>query len=339
MLALVIVGGLASADPAVVPLVRDDVLVCTGTVVAPHAVLTAAHCLTDPRPLTVAGHLVIARIVVPTFDAATLAHDLAIAIVDPLAIAPLGHGSTIGGEIVLEGFGHAMVGDTTPFAQRAGTAALVGVEPLSLRSSGPAFTCEGDSGGPAIQQGVIVGVTSSGDCATISRHARVDIDATFIDDTLAKTAPGGADAGERCWYEGNCANGAACVAAVDEPRVAFCAPACTSACAGGLLCVDGLCRHPLPSPGAEGATCEAAQDCASHPCLAPRGDDDAICARRCFSDLPGFTCPGTTRCLPADDGGEACFAPAKSGGCSAAPQPTLWLLLAIAQLLRGRGKP
>ena len=155
------------------------------------------------------------------------------------------------------------------------------------------------------------------------------------------TAAGAAHAGDRCWYDTNCAVGA-CVPAVDEPSWSFCAPACAAGC-GDLVCVDGLCRHPLPSPGAEGATCEAATDCATNPCVAPAGEDDATCARRCFSDLPGFDCPDGTACLPDDDGGEACFAPPAGGGCSAAPRavsPALaFALLVLAQLLRGRGRP
>jgi hypothetical protein len=334
VIALLIVGGAASAEPAVVPLLRDGELVCSGSVVAPHAVLTAAHCLRDSRPLTVDGHAVIARIAISTFEPTTLAHDLAIVVVDPpFQLAPLARGIATASEVTLVGFGAPL-----PNVQRTGTASALALESLHLVSSGPAFTCEGDSGGPALAGGAIVGVTSSGDCTTVSRHARVDVDAAFIESTIAMTAAGVAGAGARCYYDANCANGVACVAAVDEPSRAFCAPTCTKDCAGDLVCVDGLCRHPLPSPGAEGARCETASDCASNPCVASKDDDDAICARRCFSDLPGFECPTGTTCAPADDGGEACFVP-QHGGCSAAPSPALFALLALLQLLRGRGKP
>lgn len=332
MLALLIVGGAASAEPAVVPLLRDGELVCSGSVVAPHAVLTAAHCLVDARPFTVDGHTVLARIAIPTFEPTTLAHDLAIVVVDPPFAVALPRGAA-NGAITLVGYG-----DPAPHVQRSGTVAMT-AEALHLASAGPVFTCEGDSGGPALANGAIVGVTSSGDCATYSRHARVDVDAAFLDATIARTAPGAAGAGDRCYHDANCAGGVACVPAADLPGRSFCAPACTSRCDGGLVCVDGLCRHPLPSPGAEGAACEASDDCADAPCVAPKGDDDAICARRCFSDLPGFTCPAGQTCRPDDAGGEACFAPRDGGGCSVTPVPPLFVLLALLQLLRGRGRP
>jgi Trypsin len=245
----------------------------------------------------------------------------------------LPRGAATSGAIEIVGYG-----DPLPHVQRTGTAQVTTLEALHLVSAGPAFTCEGDSGGPALAGGAIVGVTSSGDCATVSRHTRVDVDAAFIDATIAATAPSAGAPGDRCYYDANCADGVACVAATDEPSRAFCAPACTTSCDSDLICVDGLCRHPLPSPGAEGGTCDVAADCARNPCVARKGDDDAICARRCFSDLPGFACPTGTKCLPADDGGEACFAP-NSGGCSAAPSPALFALLALLQLLRGRGRP
>ena len=340
-LALLIVGGTASAEPAVVPLVRDGALVCSGSVIAPHAVLTAAHCLGDTRPFTIDGHTVIASFIAPGFDAATLSHDVAIVIVDPPFPVTLPYGAAAGSTMQLLGFGHTMPNETTPgpFAQRTGAATIDEIEAQMIRSSGPARTCEGDSGGPALIDGVIVGVTSSGDCVSVSRHARVDIESTFIADTLSVTAPGAGAAGERCWYDANCA-AAACVPAIDEPRWSFCSPACTSACPAGLECVDALCRHPLPSPGASGAACASDDHCAGTVCVAPAGEDAQVCTRRCFSDLPGFECPSGMQCEPDDDGSESCFTKADRGGCSVAPGPAWMLaLLGLAQLLRGRGRP
>jgi hypothetical protein len=341
LLPLLIVGGTASVEPAVVPLVRDGALVCTASVIAPHAVLTAAHCLSDSRPFTVDGRAVIATFVAPGFDPTTLAHDIAIVIVEPTFLLALPYGAASGTTIQLVGFGHTMPGDTMPFAQRTGTATIDEIEAGLIRSSGPARTCEGDSGGPALDAGTIVGVTSSGDCVSVSRHARVDIESTFINTTVLATAAGAGGAGDRCWYDANCAGGAACVPAVDEPRWSFCAPACTTDCPSRLACEDGLCRHPLPSPGAAGASCVKDDECAGEICVAPAGAESQVCTQRCFSDLPGFDCPSGTECRPDDDGSESCFAKADDGGgCSAAPSPAWMLgLLALAQLLRGRGRP
>ena len=339
LLALLIVGGTASAEPAVVPLLRDGALVCSASVIAPHAVLTAAHCLSDSR-FTVDGRAVIAMFIAPGFDLATLSHDVAIVIVQPAFAVALPYGAASGSTIQLVGYGHTMPGDTTPFTQRTGTATIDEIEAGLIRSSGPARTCEGDSGGPALVSGMIVGVTSSGDCLSVSRHARVDIEAAWINTTVLATAAGAGAAGDRCWYDANCAD-AACVPAVDEPRWSFCSPACTSACPSELDCVDGLCRHPLPSPGANGAGCVADDQCAGELCAAPAGFEDQVCTQRCFSDLPGFDCPPGTQCGRDDDGSESCFAkPDDDGGCSVTPDPA-WLLalLGLAQLLRGRGRP
>lgn len=339
LLALLIVGGTTSAEPAVVPLVRDGALVCSGSVIAPHVVLTAAHCLGDTRPFTVEGRSVIATFVAPGFDPTTLSHDVAIVIVDPPFTRTLPYGAAAGSTMQLVGFGQTMPGDTAPFAQRTGVATIEEIEAGVIRSSGPARTCEGDSGGPALVDGVIVGVTSSGDCVTVSRHARVDLESTFIAATVAATAPGAGAAGDRCWYDANCA-AAACVPALDVPELAFCSPACTSTCPAGLACVDALCRHPLPSPGADGTSCASDDQCAGSLCVAPAGDDARVCTRRCFSDLPGFDCPTGMQCAADDDGREACFAKAAGSGCSVTPGPGWMLaLLGLAQLLRGRGRP
>jgi len=76
-----VTGGEPSADPAVVALVQGDTVACTGTVIAPRAVLTAGHCAGDaPWPEVVidgARVAVAGAIVHPGFDPATLARDLA----------------------------------------------------------------------------------------------------------------------------------------------------------------------------------------------------------------------------------------------------------------------
>ena len=325
-----ITGGTPSSDDAVVELAHGDVLACSATVIAPHAVLTAAHCLSGSTlPDIVDGdgvhHAAIAGFTHPGFDAATLDHDLAILVVDPpLAIAPLAYAAAltaaVGDTIEVIGFGWTVVDDTSPPARRTGTSMLSAIDPLQLHSvAAPSQTCEGDSGGPALFAGQIIGVASSGDptCTQFAQHTRVDVHADFIAATVARTAAGGAQPGDRCWYADNCAAGA-CTPALDDPRLAFCAPACGGGCTGDLTCVDGLCRHPAPSPGAAGSPCTSATDCADELCVAPSGATATVCSARCFSDLPGFTCPTGTACSAASDGEDACFAAPPEGGCHAA---------------------
>ena len=279
-----------------------------------------------------------------TFDAMTLANDVAVLVFDralapaPLALAPAS--PALGAAMELIGFGRTAPDDTTPFAQRAGTATIVESSVSGIVSRGPAFTCEGDSGGPALAAGVVVGVTSSGDgaCAEHSRHARIADHLAFIEHVVAATGAGSAQAGDRCWYGANCTVGE-CLPALDEPRLAFCTPACGGGCPGDLVCVREQCRHVAPSPGALGASCVADDDCVDRTCLA--GDDDQlVCTLRCFTDLPGFACPAGTHCLAASDGGEACFVPPADRGCATAPPASLLVVLvALGQLLRGRGRP
>jgi len=343
-----ITGGTPSAEDAVVELAHGDVITCSATVIAPHAVLTAAHCLSDGALPEVVGddathHPAIARFVHPGFDKTTLDHDLAIVIVDPpLAIAPLAYatvlGAAVGDTFEVIGFGWTIDGDTSPPARRTGTSMLAAIEPLQLRSTpAPSQICEGDSGGPALYAGQIIGVASSGDpmCVQYARHTRVDVHADFIAAIVAQTAAGGARPGDRCWYAENCATGA-CTAALDDPRLAFCTTSCDGGCASGLACLDGACRHPAPSPGATGSTCAAATDCIDALCVAPSGASATVCSERCFSDLPGFTCPAGTTCAAASDGEEAYFATPPSDGCHAAHGDAGWLLGLLGLRVRRR---
>lgn len=350
-----ITGGTPAPDPAVVALVRGNQLVCTGTVIAPHVVLTAAHCV-SPLPEVVLGdslagahHVVAVAIVAPGFDAATLAQDAALLVtVDALGVAPLPTATSLGAlatgsTIRIVGYGATVAGDDTPPVRRAGTSRVDAIDDRIHSSGAPEQTCEGDSGGPAMFDGRVVGIASAGDaaCTSYAIHTRVDLHADLIADVVARTTERSAGAGERCYFDLQCAAGT-CVPALDDPRLSFCAPSCAdAACPDGLACVDERCRNPLPSPGAEGAACATDGDCAGALCLAPRAGDDLVCTQRCFTDLPGFACPAAERCTTASDGGEACFVPAKGDGCRATRDGGGALVLGalVAVLRRRRARP
>ncbi len=358
-----IVGGTPSTDPSVVALVRGEgaatELVCSGIAIQLHAVLTAAHCLANGTlPDVLVGgerRRPVARFIAPGFDATTLENDVAILVFDqPLVAAPptpIELAPPIVGEMIqLVGYGRTAPDDTSPFVLRTGAATIVESSPAGIVSRGPAFTCEGDSGGPALLGDRIVGVTSSGDvgCAEHSRHVRIADHAAWIDAVVAATLPSVGKVGDRCWYTENCEL-LDCRPALDDPRLSFCTMDCTGDdCPGDLVCLQGSCHHRSPSPGALTSRCTIDEDCADELCLAPAGDDDTRCTRRCFSDLPGFECPSGTACEPASDDGEACFRAAEGGCCSGAPQPSILLALFVLlarrprpgrQLLRGRGRP
>jgi hypothetical protein len=354
-----ITGGTASSDGSVVALAFGDVLVCSGTVIAPHAVLTAAHCLSGSTLPDVAEgdalagaahHKVIAAFVSPDFNAQTLDHDLAVVVVDdPLAAPPVAIATSLdavvpGTTMQIVGYGWTVPNDSAPAVRHTGTSQVDGVDALRIGSyAAPSQVCEGDSGGPALFADRVIGVTSSGDatCTQVAHHTRVDVHAGFIETIVARTAAHSAGPGDRCWYQSNCAAGD-CVPAADDARLSFCTVACTDgACPASLECVAGQCRQPLPSPGAEGSSCAADADCASAHCLAPSGGDARVCTQRCFKDLPGVGCPEGEQCEVATDGYEACFAPSpETGSCNTAPPSSaLIAALVLVQVLRGRGRP
>ena len=360
-----ITNGSASTDEAVVALAHASTLVCTGTVIAPHAILTAGHCLDSQLPEIAIGDTLatatrqraLAVFPHPDFDPASLDHDIAIVIVDPpLAVAPRPFATSlvvnVGSMMRIVGYGWTVANDTSPAVRRTGTSQIDTIDELRITSHGaPSQACEGDSGGPALFDAgsgeLVIGVTSSGDetCTQFARHTRVDVHADFVTDIVARTSAGGAGAGDRCWYDANCSIGA-CLPAIDDDRLSFCAPSCIGGCPDDLECItvggDARCRHPAPSPGAEGSPCKSDSECAGTLCLAPKGSSTKVCTTRCFSDLPNFTCPGDETCQAATDLGEACFAKPDDGWCSATHSsdgsPVL-LLLALVQLLRGRGRP
>ncbi len=366
-------------DPAVVALVEGATVVCTASLIAPRLLVTAAHCIPDgalpeasfgavPGSGDVLVPLAAARRH-PRFDSASLANDIAVAVLAtemPSGVAPVSlppvplDASFAGSALRLVGFGKTSAGDTTAPRKRAGSAiAMAPSETTFSFAPSPSQTCTGDSGGPAFATvgGIeaLVGITSTGDAACDQRatDTRVDSFATFLQAFVAATAAGAARAGERCWYAGNCAADAGeCAVALDDAALAFCAPPCAAGCPGGLDCLAGddgrrLCRHAPPSPGATGSGCSVEDDCASGRCVAPARGGALVCAPRCFADLPGF-CSAGFECLPVAGGdGDACFPRAHGGGCtlSAGAPPTLPLPLVLAaalvaaRRLRRRGAP
>jgi secreted trypsin-like serine protease len=223
--------------PHVVALVNGPRVLCTGTLIAEAAVLTAAHCFTFERPTEVefsatpgASPGARARIVHvtlhPDYDGGIegAAHDLAVATLaapSPLAPARVASEAAVSGlagqQVTIVGFGKIDATDRSASHRRMGLARVDAVTPATwLYSPGPSNTCAKDSGGPAfIASGgleYLVGVASEGDtfCRGGGAFARVDGEAAFLERAMQPQpgAPG-------------CTLGGPPVTAALEPGLAF----------------------------------------------------------------------------------------------------------------------
>lgn len=338
-----IVGGEESpGDTAVVALVARRTrcmgepltLLCSGALVAPDVVLTAAHCLQvfgpegayevflgtrllpEPEP---GGRFVrVARAVVhPGYVRGSHAWDVALlrlaapVAVEPLRLPEAGWGRLEAGQRVRAvGFGETRQASEPMGWRRSGGLVVEQVEETAFRAGpGPAMSCVGDSGGPVLALGdsgreVLVGVTVSGDpaCRAEARHVRVEaLVEAFLRPFLAEPpgAPG----------------------RVLRPE-ALCREACASSaeCPSGLSCEPqegGASRCLLHSlqVGDYGAECTEDEQCGAW----------GVCARL----------------EPEGEGACRCFTPCdapRSGGCASAPGAGLWGMLAVLRWLSRRGE-
>ncbi len=225
----IIGGSLDDADPAVVLVIATNGpgrSFCTGAVVSPHVVLTAAHCvdpavvgvgstvqlfvgddLNDPQQANDEANYVAAqaRAFDVGFDAKRIesGHDVGVVIAqNPLSAAPLPMNRAALTEADLDApvrlVGYGITGDpSNPGTKRQAKTTLTDYNDLLiLFSDSQHQTCEGDSGGPALlgRSGgeVIVGVDSFGGqgCMSGAYDTRVDVyAASFVDPIINQYDP------------------------------------------------------------------------------------------------------------------------------------------------------
>ncbi|MFE9536842.1 S1 family peptidase [Streptomyces sp. NPDC006691] len=173
---------------------------CGGALVAPDKVLTAGHCVEnspDPKALTVIGgrtdlttragqtRHVEAIKVDPKFDISTLDHDAALITLDrPLPYRPVRVATKKDAALYADGRRATVYGwgltDTGVPGQKLKQATLTlapltGCQPFTNPGDDPALRvcglpakgtadsiCAGDSGGPLVENGVLIGVVSTG---------------------------------------------------------------------------------------------------------------------------------------------------------------------------------
>ncbi|CAN5440948.1 hypothetical protein BH11MYX1_BH11MYX1_50280 [soil metagenome] len=228
-----IIQGTADAgDPAVVqiyayPANKSTLYTCTGTVVSPTAIVTAGHCLDHDSTYVygvyfeadanayngqiaqIEAHLkaVSAVHIHPMYSTASpFPADIGVLVlaapttVTPLAFSRVEPDDTlVNAPVKIVGYGEVVSG-TTKNARFAATTIVAGIDAGSdtiLVGDSTHHTCVGDSGGPVLQNNVILGVDSYGaaGCTDPAHFRRTATYADFIDQYAGTSAGSGAGSG------------------------------------------------------------------------------------------------------------------------------------------------
>ena len=310
--------------PRVVALTYEGEAFCSGSLIAPDVVLTAAHCLDpeiNPLPFEkfevffgndVAGRGVFVGVVDggpnPKFkheDPNFEYHDIGmLRLAEDAPVAPIPlytetlPNSFIGTTVREVGFGITSLDADDAGIKREGTSEVIKFRGTLFRvDPAPSTLCSGDSGGPSFSsidgEEKIVGVHMGGDCETFAANQRIDLELEeFIQPFLEGSSA------LPCSADGYC------LELCEEPDP-DCPPPCATA--------DGICAADCPVPD---------PDCEADPCL------EDPCAEGCPED-PACDAP-----TPVNDTEE----PVADDGCAVAPargsaSSTSWLALVLAALV------
>jgi hypothetical protein len=287
-----------SGHPAIVALTIQGQAFCTGTLVTPEVVVTAAHCIhpstgvpANQTDIFFGDALNGDGFTVPVaegryhpdwyLDDPEGDDDVAVLrLSETVDVVPMAIGKTpaVGSILTLIGFGITQKDGGNGGTKRITEATIIDrVAKVIAMEFGPGATCNGDSGGPALftEDGVLklVGIHSRSDCETYMLDERVDAHddnfifpfinegATCAEDGACAVDCGTADPDCPCLSDGYCV--IECTTPAIDPD---CDPACDA---------DGTCVEMCPRPDPDcGPVCVA----------------DGTCVMECGASMPDPDC-------------------------------------------------
>ncbi|MGA9526059.1 MAG: trypsin-like serine protease [Myxococcaceae bacterium] len=321
-----IVGGsVANGDPAVVALAvlygSEYLEYCTGTLIGPRTVLTAAHCDfpygEQARYFVVFGTYVASPsfavpitdfIPHPMYSRQRSVNDIAVVKLATAvtAVSPIGINLTpldntwLGKSIRHVGFGNTSVTNGNATGSGTKREVIYGIREIlqEVIESGTRGkqTCTGDSGGPGFithpgsTTEVVAGVVSFGDadCTVQGYDANVATYATWVLNTMS------AWDGPSCIEDTRCKQGCTpvdpdCACIEDNVCNPQCYnldkdPDCPKNCAADGICAVGICPTPDADCVDEGQVCQREEQCLWRACVGDPQHPDTYCSKPCSSD-------------------------------------------------------